>query len=243
MVDEVHVSVTFTWDLLLARKMEEAWSAIHPCVRIGGPAEGSPPGEFAPGRYLRRGFVITTRGCPKRCYFCFVPRREGPLRTLPITEGWNVVDNNLLAAPTDHIRAVFDMLRQQPERIVFSGGLDADYFHRWHIPLLRSIRLDRLYMAYDRLKQLPELQRAGRLLRDAGYTDHHLYAYVLCGWEDDTVESAEKRMREVYTAGFVPFAMLYRNDTGKEPPEVWRRFQRIYARPAVTRTVLRGMRR
>ena len=37
-------------------------------------------GDFVPGRYLAPGYVITSRGCPNRCWFCSVWRREGALR-------------------------------------------------------------------------------------------------------------------------------------------------------------------
>ena len=57
-------------------------------VHMGGPAFNMPGGDFVPGMYLKKGYVITSRGCPNRCWFCSVPRREGGrLRELPITEG------------------------------------------------------------------------------------------------------------------------------------------------------------
>ena len=67
-----------------------------------------------PGMYLKKGYVITSRGCPNRCWFCSVPRREGGrLRELPITEGNIVLDDNLLACSRQHIEAVFEMLGRQ----------------------------------------------------------------------------------------------------------------------------------
>ena len=49
--------------------------------------------------YMKPGYVITSRGCPNRCWFCAVPKREGyQLRELPVTDGWIVADDNLLAA-------------------------------------------------------------------------------------------------------------------------------------------------
>ena len=90
-VREVHVSCTFTWDLPRARELVRAWRARGIArVRLGGPATtGDRPGDFVPGRYLAPGYVITSRGCPKKCRHCLVPMREGPLRTLPITDGWD----------------------------------------------------------------------------------------------------------------------------------------------------------
>jgi hypothetical protein len=109
-VDEVHVSVAFTYDMQYAEYLAEQWKALGVPVKMGGPAFDQPGGEFIPGRYLKHGYVITSRGCPNRCWFCKVPEREGfCLRELPITEGWNVMDDNLLTCSEDHIRKVFDM--------------------------------------------------------------------------------------------------------------------------------------
>ncbi|MDR2094414.1 MAG: hypothetical protein LBP76_02710, partial [Treponema sp.] len=89
--DKIHISVTFTWDIPVAEKLYKEWRKIAP-VEIGGPALGLPGDEFIPGMYLKKGYVITSRGCPNRCWFCSVWRREGEtIRELPITEGWNIL--------------------------------------------------------------------------------------------------------------------------------------------------------
>jgi hypothetical protein len=110
--DEVHISVVFTWDLPRADWLYKQWRKTAP-VQIGGPAVGLPGGDFVPGRYLKPGYVITSRGCPNRCWFCSAWKREGGIKELPITEGHNVLDDNLLACSEDHIRKVFRMLSRQ----------------------------------------------------------------------------------------------------------------------------------
>jgi hypothetical protein len=75
---------------------------------------------------LKKGYVITSRGCPNRCWFCSVWRREGEvIRELPVTDGWNVLDDNLLVCSENHIRAVFAMLARQRRMPLFTGGLEA----------------------------------------------------------------------------------------------------------------------
>ncbi len=74
--DEVHVSVAFTWDLPLAEKLAAEWKFVAP-VQMGGPALGTRGEGFTPGFYVRRGYTITSRGCPNRCWFCSVWKREG----------------------------------------------------------------------------------------------------------------------------------------------------------------------
>jgi len=55
-IDEIHVSVAFTYDLEKAYRLAEQWQHIAP-VKIGGPALNEPGGEFVPGRYLKKGYV------------------------------------------------------------------------------------------------------------------------------------------------------------------------------------------
>jgi hypothetical protein len=55
--DQVHISVTFSWDLPEAERLEKEWRHIAP-VTIGDPATGQRGEEFTPGLYLKKGYVI-----------------------------------------------------------------------------------------------------------------------------------------------------------------------------------------
>ena len=231
--DEVHISVSFTYDLPGAEKLEKEWQHIAK-VRIGGPATGMAGGEFEPGRYLRDGYVITSRGCPNRCWFCSVPKREGDIRELSIRDGWNVLDDNLLACSDEHIRAVFAMLSRQNRKAEFTGGLEAARLKTWHCELLRALNPTQLFFAYDTPDDLEPLRVAGKILTDAGFPvgSHAKRCYVLIGYPNDTFEAAETRLGQSLDAGFLPMAMLYKDKVGKTERE-WRRFQRQWARPAI----------
>jgi len=232
--DAVHVSVAFTYDLARAEELARQWRFVAP-VSIGGPATGQRSEEFEPGVYLRRGYTITSRGCPNRCWFCSVWRREGEaVRTLPIRDGWNVLDDNLLACPDDHIRAVFAMLDRQQQAPQFTGGLEAKRLKRWHAEELRKIHPKQMFFAYDTADDLEPLQEAGRMLLAQGFTtaSHVLRCYVLCGWPKDTMQKAEERMMQAINAGFTPMAMLWRDKQGITD-HAWRSFQRCWVRPAI----------
>lgn len=232
-VREVHVSVAFTYDLDRAYQLAEEWARTGLPIRMGGPAFNEPGSDFIPGRYLKRGYVITSRGCPNRCCFCAVPKREGGvLRELPITEGWNVLDDNLLACSETHIQAVFAMLARQKERPLFSGGLEARLLRSWHVDLLRTVRAKRMYFAYDTPDDYEPLVDAGRLLRQGGISaaSHRAACYVLIGYPGDTMEAAERRLTDTWRAGFLPYAMLYRDNTGNTDG-AWRKFQTAWLRP------------
>lgn len=242
----VEISVAFTWDLPLADRLAVAWAKVAP-VRIGGPALGEPAGEFVPGRYLRPGNVITSRGCWNRCWFCQVWRAEkGLLKELPIRDGWNLQDDNLLACSESHIAAVFQMLKRQKHRIHFTGGLEAARLKDWHVDALRNIRPKQVFFAYDSPDDLEPLRDAGQRLLAAGFTrtKKQLRAFVLIGYPDDTMHAAEGRLYETMKAGFLPMAMLWRDTDGKilsVQTHQWRSIQRYWARPAITYKVYREM--
>lgn len=234
-IDEVHVSVTFTYDREKAEELAKDWEWVGVPVKIGGPAYDDPAeGPFVPGRYIKHGYVITSRGCNNKCWFCSAWRREGRLRELPIAEGWNVLDNNLLQCSEGHIRAVFDMLKRQKHRPVFTGGLEANMLKPWHCDLLREVKTERMYFAYDTPDDYEPLVTAGKMLMDAGIDPirHTMSCYNLIGYHGDTFEKAQERMERTIRAGFMPFAMLYLDEAGTVNND-WKKFQREWLRPAI----------
>lgn len=232
--DEVHISVAFTWDIAWAEWAALQWKYVAP-VSIGGPAFNEPGSDFIPGMYMKKGYVITSRGCPNRCWFCQVPNREGgTLRELPVTDGWILTDDNLLACSENHINEVFNMLKRQPNRPQFCGGLEAKLLTPSMANMLKGVKPESIFFAYDTPDDYEPLVEAGKMLFEAGFTrgSHNLNAYVLCGYKKDTFDKALKRMHDTWKAGFVPMAMLYRDFTG-EYDKKWKEFQREWANPFI----------
>jgi hypothetical protein len=237
--DEVHVSVTFTYDKAWAEHLAESWRPVAP-VKLGGVAYGDRGAEFVPGRYIRSGYVFTSRGCPRRCWFCSVWKRDPVPRLLPIIDGWNILDDNLLACPRDHVEAVFAMLRRQKRRVEFTGGLEALSLQDYQVDLLASLRpRPTMFFAYDPQDEFETLRSAASRLLDAGFTraSHAMRAYVLIGYPKDTFAAAEQRLQQMLSLGFTPHAMLWRPETPSQmkwaPEDSWRAFQRRWARPAI----------
>jgi len=239
--DEVHISVCFSWDLPEAERLEKTWRHVAP-VKIGGPATGERGDAFTPGMYLKPGYTITSRGCPNRCWFCEVPKREGNIRELPVCAGWNVLDDNLLACSEKHIRAVFEMLNRQRRRPELTGGLEARRLQPWMVHELCRIKRKpaQIFFAYDVPDDLDPMRLAGKMLREAGMTISSRIprCYVLCGYRGDSFDAAELRMWQTIAAGFIPMAMLYRDASGKRSRK-WASFQREWARPAIIHAKLR----
>lgn len=241
----VFVSVTFTWHKAEAERIALTWRDHYDDVRIGGPAYGDYGDEFVAGRFLKTGCTITSRGCVKHCGWC--PERNRPLRELrTIAPGWIVQDSNLLACSERHVRAVFEMLRQQDRAIFFKGGLDKDFLRSWHRPLFDSIKIGELWFACDRSSGLRALENAAAILD--GIPTRCLRCYSMIGdpegcysmigdpEDPDTFAEATQRLERIYELGFLPFCQLYRPDEGPRDyaPE-WKALQRKWARPAAYR--------
>ena len=73
-------------------------------------------------------------------------------------------DNNLLACPEHHIRAVFDMLREQHRNIFFNGGLDKHFLKPWHREMFDSIPVGELWFACDVAADIQWLEKAAGIL-------------------------------------------------------------------------------
>lgn len=237
--DEVHVSVSFTWDIPAAERLAEQWKYVAP-VKVGGVAYGDTSLEFIPGRYVKPGYTVTSRGCPRRCWFCGVWRKWPTVNVLPIHPGYNVLDDNLLAAPRDHVEAVFAMLRQQERRIEFTGGLEALSLQDYQVDLLASLTpRPNMFWAYDPGDEFETLRSAASRMLEAGFTreSHRLRVYVLVGMPKDTFDAAEIRLQQMVSIGFTPMAMLWRPERPAEmkyaPGPEWKPFQRRWARPTI----------
>lgn len=234
-VDEVHISVAWTYDIPIAEDLVYQWETVGVPVKLGGPAYDDPcGGEFIPGMYVKKGNVFTSRGCNNKCWFCSAWRREGKLRELEVKDGWNILDNNLLQCSEKHIKDVFAMLKRQKQKAVFTGGLEAKMLEPWHCDLLADLKPSRMYFAYDTPDDYEPLVAAGKMLIEAGVkpTGHSMCCYNLCGFKGDTFEAAEKRFEQTIKAGFMPYAMLFRDKNGNTDAE-WRKFQREWCRPAI----------
>jgi len=233
-VDEVHVSVLFKHDVSRGYELAEHWEKVAK-VKIGGVGLDQRGEDFVPGFYVKRGAVITSRGCNNRCWFCSVWKRDGRIRELPITEGYNVLDDNLFSCSESHIRNVFEMLEKQKKkghRIQFTGGIEAGLIADWHIDLLYRLKPKQMFFSYDQECDAEKVANAGEMLKKAGFRRNCMRCYVLIGYYGDTFNDAEHRLKQSMRFGFMPMAMLYMDDSGRRDPE-WRKFQRYWSRPAI----------
>lgn len=237
--DEIHIDVTFTADKPRAELLGEFWKHVAP-VTLGGVAYEDPGHEFVPGRYIKHGYTFTSRGCPRRCWFCSVWKRDPTPRLLPIQDGWNILDDNLLACPEDHVRSVFSMLKRQKRRVCFTGGLEAAALQDYQVGLLADLKpRPAMFWAYDPGDPFETLRSAAERMLSAGFTSesHRLGVYVLIGYPKDTFALAAGRMHQMLGIGFTPYAMLWEPETPSaeryRPAPEWKKFRRQWIRPAI----------
>jgi len=243
--DEVHISVTFTYDLPKVEELEKSWKHIAK-VRIGGPATKDNRGEFTPGKYLKNGYVITSRGCPNHCAHCLVPRRFGQLEELKIKLGWIVQDDNVLACSYDHLVGVFLML-QKYKSLSELRGIEAKLLTVRHCELIAGLLPKQVFFACDTEDAIKPLRTAMELMRDCDSkfrcnisSRNRNRCYVLIGKDNETKENAERRLVDVYKAGFLPFAMLFTDENGNKDASL-RSIQRCWSRPAIIRSMMKGI--
>lgn len=135
------------------------------------------------------------------------------MRELKIHEGYNVLDNNLLACSLPHQQAVFEMLEKQPEYPEFTGGLEAARFTPYHAEWMRKLKPGSAFFAYDEPSDWEPFARACQYLREAGmlrpHTTKRFGCYVLIGYRNDTLDAAQKRLDSVINLGVRTQAMLF----------------------------------
>lgn len=236
--DEVHISVTFTWDMDEGIRLFHAWRQYYDFVDVDGPGlRYNPPDGFVPGLYVKSGITFTSRGCNNNCPWCLVPQVEGKLRTIPIMPGHIIQDNNLLQCPASHRRAVFQMLSSQRKGAEFSGGLDARLITDEIADELRGLRIHQVFLAADTEAALKPLAKAIKKL--SFLPRQKLRCYVMVAYDGETLAQAEVRLRRVWELEAMPFAQLFQPpDHYIEYDHEWKALARTWSRPAAMKTLM-----
>lgn len=114
-----------------------------------------------------------TRGCIRSCPWCVVPTKEGAIRAHADIEEFcrhrdvKLMDNNVLAH--SHGIAQIEKMARLDLRVDFNQGLDARLIDDAIARRLAALRWTRfLRLACDQKSQMPEVERAVRLLQAAG---------------------------------------------------------------------------
>lgn len=169
------------------------------------------------GQDFSMGFL--TRGCPNRCPWCVVPKKEGEIRAHADIEEFAkhkdvvLLDNNVLAH--DHGIAQIEKIARLGLRVDFNQGLDARRIDNGVAKRLASLKwLKPLRLACDQKGQIDSIRKAVELLRWHNCTPRAYFVYVLVKDVDDALE----RVRFLKGMGLDPFAQPYRDFDNQEEP-------------------------
>lgn len=174
-----------------------------------------------------RAYGFTTRGCIRRCAGCIVPEKEGEIRPhADVEEFWHgerelvLMDNNNLAQR--HGVQQLEKIAELPVKLDCNQGLDARLVDRGIAKILGRIKWVRfIRFACDHREQMPAVERAIRLIREASGKVGEFFVYVLV----TDVEDALERVEFLRGLNVTPFAQPFRDfRTNNEPTQEQRDF-------------------
>lgn len=160
-----------------------------------------------------------TRGCSRSCPWCIVPHKEGEIRPhadiLEFARHKNIrlMDNNILAAP-EYAVEQFGKIAANGLRVDFNQGIDARLVDRViakHLAKMRWWKAVRL--ACDTKEQMKSVEKAVRILRNAGVKPVRYSCYVLM----TDVNDAYERVKFLLGMKVDPFVQAYRDPQGTPP--------------------------
>ncbi len=186
-------------------------------------------------------YGFLTRGCPNKCSWCVVPRKEGKIRPYMdideiAIEGRKkivLMDNNILAAGDYAVRQL-EKIIERGYRVDFNQALDARLVTDEYARLLARIKwIDRrIRFGCDTKGQIQECERAIALINSYGYRGEY-FLYTMIGGNSDFKESFERvnywwkrnhEQRERHEPNIYPYAQPYRNpDNPHEPIPEWQK--------------------
>lgn len=186
-------------------------------------------------------FGFLTRGCPNKCPWCVVPRKEGKIRPYMDVDDIAIegrtklvlMDNNILATG-DYAVKQLEKIIERGYRVDFNQALDARLVTDEFARLLANIKwIDRrIRFGCDTKGQIMECERAMSMINGYGYRGEY-FLYTMIGGKSDFKESFERvnywwkrnqEQRKRHEPNIYPYAQPYRNpDNPHEPIPEWQK--------------------
>lgn len=216
--DTLMVSVVFTWQLPIVRRLCEWNHQAGKHIHVGGTAIELMPsflsdiaevgGQYPALQRHNQNATFTSRGCIRSCEFCAVPKVEGGLIELNEWEPKPIVcDNNILACSQAHFDKVIDRLKPL-KGVDFNQGLDVRLLTSHHLERLRELHIPILRFAWDHINYERFVLDAIKRTLASGCPRSRIRCYVLFGFKD-TPEDALYRLETLKSLGIKPNPQRY----------------------------------
>lgn len=218
--DKVYISKVFTfndedrniWDGAEVIKGGTGYSlttVLPPEIDLMQPDYSLYPGI---DRHTAYGFL--TRGCPNKCSWCIVPKKEGNIRPymdvddIAIDGRTNLIlmDNNILAS--DYGIAQIEKIIERGYRVDFNQAMDARLVTPEIARLLAKVKwIKRIRFGCDTPVQIEHCERAISLIDAQGYKGEYFFYCILQG----SFEESFSRVDHWHKRGgrFLPHAQPY----------------------------------
>ena len=190
--NKIYVSCVFTKN----RHLAEEWEMFDNAL-IGGTGYSlsiTLPEEIEKVK-PKINFGFTTRGCIRKCSFCFVPEKEGMLKRVgDIYDIWDgkskeivLMDNNI-SADKEHFMKILKQCQKENLSVDFNQGMDIRLTDEEMMKEIKKTKLNARF-AFDDIKLKDIVVDKCNLLNKYGIMAHF---YILVGFNSTIEEDIER---------------------------------------------------
>ena len=175
-------------------------------------------------------YVFTTRGCPNSCPYCLVWRIETPRwintdwkNLIDLSKPYMMIsDNNLSAAPEEHLTSIIDFVIKHNKKVLFNNGFDCKYITKEMAGKLAKLKYlpGGMRIAFDRIEEDGVFQTAVEHLLNAGVSPNAILSFVLFNF-NDRPQDAYYRARVCADYKIRPYPQYYRPLNILSKKELW----------------------
>ncbi|MBO8161366.1 MAG: radical SAM protein [Thermosipho sp. (in: Bacteria)] len=160
-------------------------------------------------------YGFLTRGCPRKCDFCIVSKKEGnkSIKVADLKQFWNsqreikLLDPNLLACK-DRLE-LLDQLIESKAWIDFTQGLDIRLMTDEVIDKIKQIKIKMIHFAWDREKDSDIIiKNLINFKKKTGIEMRKTRVYVLTNFDTD-FEFDLYRIYKLKELNYDPYVMIY----------------------------------
>ena len=175
-----------------------------------------------------------TRGCPNRCRWCVVPKKEGDIRPYsdwrdivrPDTKKLVLMDNNILAS--DYGLQQFEELAGTDYRIDLNQGMDARLVNERVADIIAKVKwIKYIRFSCDQIPQIEAIENAAALLLERGIRHYRLFVYLLVTSDIENAAYRVERLKAIKSISI--YAQAERNEAqGIRPNAIQNEFCHRY---------------